>query len=77
MTAWNGRRVMAMSDGPLVEHERVSQEEYGLLVAARRQTVNRELRKWERAGWIHIEYGGIRVLNRGALERLVETTSGY
>ena len=48
----------------------MSQEEYALLVGARRQSVNREFRKWERAGGIRIEYGGIKVLDRTALEEL-------
>jgi CRP-like cAMP-binding protein len=67
------KRLMALSDtrSPEIEQPvRFSQAEYAQLVAARRQSINRELRKWERAGWIDIRYGGIRVLNRDAISGL-------
>lgn len=70
------KRVLAMTEsqalGSVVRRGRISQEEYALLVGARRQSVNRELRTWERAGWVRIEYGGIEVLDREALKRLVK-----
>ena len=73
------KRVLAMTDSDALDSAarrgRISQEEYALLVGARRQTVNRELRKWERAGWIRIDYGALHVLNRAALERCVTTGS--
>ena len=40
-----------------------------LLVGATRQSVNQELRRWEKAGWIRIGYGGVEVIDRAALER--------
>ena len=67
------KRVLAMTDthtmGSVARRGRVSQEEYALLVGATRQSVNQELRRWEKAGWIRIGYGGVEVLDRKALER--------
>ena len=40
-----------------------------LLVGATRQSVNQELRRWEKAGWIRIGYGGVEVVDREALRR--------
>jgi CRP-like cAMP-binding protein len=75
MAARLAKRVLAVVDthgvGSVARRGRISQEEYALLVGARRQTVNRELRTWERAGWIRIEYGGIDVLDREALRQVV------
>ena len=48
---------------------RISQEEYALLVGATRQSVNQELRRWEKEGWIRIGYGGVEVIDREALKR--------
>ena len=74
MAARLAKRVIAVTDsqaiGSVARRGRMSQEEYALLVGARRQSVNREFRKWERAGGIRIEYGGIKVLDRTALEEL-------
>jgi len=71
------KRVIGIADsqaiGSVVRRGRISQEEYALLVGARRQSINRELRKWEKAGWIRIEYGGIEVLDREALKQLILT----
>jgi hypothetical protein len=33
------------------------------------QSVNQELRRWEKAGWIRIGYGGVEVIDREALKR--------
>jgi len=40
-----------------------------LLVDATRQSVNQELRRWEKADWIRIGYGGTEVIEREALKR--------
>jgi len=73
MAARLAKRVLAISDsqvvGSVVRRGRISQEEYALLVGATRQSVNRELRRWEKAGWIRIGYGGIEVVDREALTR--------
>ena len=72
MPARLAKRVLAMTEshavGSVVRRGRISQEEYALLVGATRQSVNRELRRWERSGWIRIGYGGIVVVDRKALE---------
>jgi CRP-like cAMP-binding protein len=73
MAARLAKRVLAMTDsvaiGSVARRGRISQEEYALLVGASRQSVNQELRSWERAGWIRIGYGGIEVVDRDALQR--------
>jgi CRP/FNR family transcriptional regulator, cyclic AMP receptor protein len=73
MTARLAKRVLAMADsqamGSVVRHGRISQEEYALLVGATRQSVNQELRRWKKAGWIRIGYGGVEVIDREALKR--------
>lgn len=75
MAARLAKRVLAMTSpqpvGSVVRRGRISQEEYALLVGAQRQSVNRQLREWERAGWIRIGYGGIEVLDREALKRCI------
>jgi CRP/FNR family cyclic AMP-dependent transcriptional regulator len=73
MAARLAKRVLAMADsqamGSVVRRGRISQEEYALLVGATRQSVNQELRRWEKAGWIRIGYGGVEVIDREALKR--------
>ena len=73
MAARLAKRVLAMSDsqamGSVARRGRISQEEYALLVGATRQSVNQELRRWEKAGWIRIGYGGVEVVDRDALGR--------
>jgi CRP/FNR family transcriptional regulator, cyclic AMP receptor protein len=73
MAARLAKRVLAISDsqaiGSVMRRGRISQEEYALLVGATRQSVNRELRRWEKAGWIRIGYGGVEVVDREALKR--------
>lgn len=73
MAARLAKRVLAMADtqamGSVARRGRISQEEYALLVGATRQSVNQELRRWEKAAWIRIGYGGVEVIDRKALER--------
>jgi len=73
MAARLAKRVLAMTDsqamGSVVRRGRISQEEYALLVGATRQSVNQELRRWEKAGWVRIGYGGVEVVDREALKR--------
>jgi len=77
MAARLAKRVLAMADsqamGSVARRGRISQEEYALLVGATRQSVNQELRRWERAGWIRIGYGGVEVVDREALKREMES----
>jgi CRP/FNR family cyclic AMP-dependent transcriptional regulator len=73
MAARLAKRVLAMIDsqamGSVARRGRISQEEYALLVGATRQSVNQELRRWEKAGWVRIGYGGVEVVDREALKR--------
>jgi CRP/FNR family transcriptional regulator, cyclic AMP receptor protein len=78
MAARLAKRVLAMTDtqamGSVVRRGRISQEEYALLVGATRQSVNQELRRWEKAGWIRIGYGGVEVVDREALKREIASS---
>src|ERR1700674_490452 len=73
MAARLAKRGAAMGDsqavGSVVRRGRISHEEYALLVGATRQSVQHELRRWEKAGWIRIGYGGVEVIDREALKR--------
>ena len=72
MAARLAKRVLAMAEsqamGSVARRGRISQEEYALLVGATRQSVNQELRRWEKMGWIRIGYGGVEVVDREALK---------
>lgn len=46
------------------------QEHLGTMLAASRQTVNKELKAWERQGWARIEYGRL-IIRRDPLATLV------
>jgi CRP/FNR family transcriptional regulator, cyclic AMP receptor protein len=75
MAARLAKRVLAVTDstalGSVARRGRISQEEYALLVGAARQSVNHELRCWEKAGWVRIGYGGVEVIDREALKRKI------
>jgi CRP-like cAMP-binding protein len=45
----------------------ITQQELGYLVGLSRQRVNVALKRLEAAHWIHVTYGGIRILNLPAL----------
>jgi hypothetical protein len=47
----------------------ISQEEVGYLSGISRQRVNQALRVLENAGLLRVEYGGVTVLDPGALGR--------
>ena len=53
-------------NGPLLQ---ISQEELGYLAGLSRQRVNQSLKLLENAGLLHIEYGGITVLNLEGLKQ--------
>jgi len=75
MPARLAKRVLSLSESPTIgsvaRRGRISQEEYALLVGATRQSVNHELRCWEKAGWVRIGYGGVEVIDREALKRKI------
>ena len=47
---------------------RITQQELGYLVGLSRQRVNEALTHLQAKGWIRVEYGGVRVLDRAALQ---------
>jgi CRP-like cAMP-binding protein len=53
----------------------VTQKELGNIVGVARETINRELKIWERHGWVRLERGGTIILSTKALERLAESDS--
>jgi CRP/FNR family cyclic AMP-dependent transcriptional regulator len=48
---------------------RITQQELGYLVGLSRQRVNEALTRLQARGWIRVEYGGVRVLDRAALQQ--------
>jgi CRP-like cAMP-binding protein len=51
---------------------KLSQREFGSLVAASRETVNKQLRAWEESGVLAIDKGQITLLKRRSLEEIAE-----
>jgi CRP-like cAMP-binding protein len=47
---------------------RITQQELAYLVGLSRQRVNEALNRLQAKGWIRVEYGGVRVLERLALQ---------
>ena len=47
---------------------RITQQELAYLVGLSRQRVNEALSRLQTTGWIRVEYGGVRVLDRAALQ---------
>lgn len=52
---------------------KLSQEEWGDLVGATRESVNKQLRSWTEQGWVRVEAGYITLLEPEAIERLAFT----
>jgi len=48
---------------------RITQQELAYLVGLSRQRVNLALARWQQAGAIQVEYGGLRVLDLQMLRR--------
>lgn len=46
------------------------QEELGAMLSISRQSVNKELKAWERQGWVRVEYGRL-VIDPSSLAALV------
>ena len=53
-------------------HIKMSQREIGNLVGLSRESTNRHLRTWERAGLVELHPGGLSILDWGALEKLAD-----
>jgi CRP/FNR family cyclic AMP-dependent transcriptional regulator len=51
----------------------ITQSELGQIIGVSREATNRQLRDWEKSGWVKLESGGIVMLQPDALTRLVET----
>jgi CRP-like cAMP-binding protein len=50
---------------------RVTQRELSQMIGVSRESVNKQLRSWERRKWLKIERGGVRILAPAALDGLV------
>ena len=55
---------------------RITQQELGYLVGLSRQRVNEALTRLQAKGWIRVEYGGVRVLDRAALQQAGPRAAG-
>jgi CRP/FNR family cyclic AMP-dependent transcriptional regulator len=55
---------------------RLSQQALGQLVGSSRESVNKQLQAWRKAGWIGIERGRITIHQAGPLERAARTPAG-
>lgn len=55
--------------GPRAEKRkiRITQREISQIIGVSRESVNKQLRAWERSKWVRLERGGIAVLNPNAL----------
>lgn len=51
---------------------KLSQTDLGNFIAARRETVNRQLQLWQERGWISLEQGYIIILQPGKLKELTQ-----
>lgn len=49
---------------------KITQRELSQLIGMSRESTNKQLRMWERSGWIRLERGGIAVLSAPALEQI-------
>lgn len=60
----------AQAGGPPPHTVRLSQELLAAQLGVARQTVNRQLKAWEQAGWVRLQYGAVVLLAPAALRRL-------
>ena len=60
-------------DGRAVDQIQLSQRELGYIVGATRESINKCLREWQRAGLVKTDGTMIRILNRADLEVLAES----
>jgi CRP/FNR family transcriptional regulator, cyclic AMP receptor protein len=68
-------RLSALDGGACEPKIAITQKDLGSLIGLSRESTNRQLRLWERQGWVRIERGGIAVLSMKALERIAESDS--
>jgi CRP/FNR family cyclic AMP-dependent transcriptional regulator len=50
----------------------ITQRELSQMIGISRESTNKQLRAWEKRGWIRIEHGSLTVLDRRALSRISE-----
>jgi CRP-like cAMP-binding protein len=50
---------------------RVTQRELSQMIGVSRESVNKQLRSWERQKWLKLERGGVRIITPAALSELV------
>ncbi len=72
MLRFTGARRKA-DDGRTADQIRLSQRELGHIVGATRESVNKCLREWQRAGWVKTDGTMIKILNRAELEVVADS----
>jgi CRP-like cAMP-binding protein len=55
---------------------RITQRELSQMIGVSRESVNKQLRSWERRKWLKIERGGVRIVAPAALSELVAGEAG-
>jgi len=50
----------------------ITQRELSQVIGMTRESVNKQLRAWEKRGWVRLEHGTLVVLDRAALARIAE-----
>lgn len=50
----------------------LTQEDLGRMLGASRQSVSKELKRWEARGWIALEYGKVLIRDEAALQGLID-----
>jgi DNA-binding FadR family transcriptional regulator len=50
---------------------RVTQRELSQMIGVSRESVNKQLRSWERRKWLKLERGGVRIVAPAALSELL------
>jgi len=50
----------------------ISQRELSRMVGVSRESTNKQLRTWQKRGWIRLDHAAITLLNAGALSRIKE-----
>ena len=54
----------------------LTQEDLGRMLGTSRQSVSKELKRWEARGWISLEYGKVVVRDETALQGLIDGAAG-
>ena len=60
-------------DGGITLRSRVSQQALGQLVGSSRESVNKQLQVWRKAGWLDVEKGRITIRQAAHLEKAART----